>query len=45
MGVYEEKFCENCAQETKHQVTEDILSIYYQCLNCENTSEMVKNFF
>ncbi|MGM7722345.1 hypothetical protein [uncultured Metabacillus sp.] len=45
MEVYEQKVCENCGKETKHEITEDIMSIYYHCLNCDHTYEMVKNFF
>lgn len=39
------RYCENCKEKTTHIVNEDALELEYKCTQCNETTEVVKNFF
>lgn len=41
----ETRYCENCKRETLHNAYEDVLEIEYRCVDCNETTEIVKSFF
>lgn len=45
MEVHEIQYCDRCKKETDHLITEDILSVFTHCTECNETVENVKNFF
>ncbi|WP_407271233.1 hypothetical protein [Radiobacillus sp. PE A8.2] len=45
LEIQEERYCEQCGQETPHLVSETALEITYQCKVCNQEEEVIKTFF